>query len=534
MIQRLSVPRRGSFVVVALVVAVLVGWPAAASAVQAPRSLSRSEVRAAHAYVTWLAPQLGRYERELSSVQAQVARAEAPTPLEPFGTPIAFGPYRASEAASSTPASVSALRSTIGGLAGRARRALSDLVTEIKDGAFTNPGGIASAASQIAGLLNPAKVPMKKLKRDAAALIQQLASVLPPFSLAVGPGQPTGSCPRSEDSIDCWILQDTNGETLSNWLGGANVVASIVGMIAGVGEIPSLGSDTPLTILSDVAGTGTSVAQFYVDLVRRAGYSDSVVNKVVTVFLDGVSVGTSVFDLGLLADMGRLKAASEVVDKVAPTLEEVIGALHNVIPAGEDVEKGVKLVDLIAKLRDANTVLEAKTQAKTIVSVLLSIFTAYNGPEASWLHRLARYLAQRGRAALGSTVPSHHSAEVYFLASNSSGGFDSGGGSSKPVYLVRPMQLAPMGSNPPSAEKLNSWNHWGASSTSSQGTLGYDTCSPDCASAYRFTSGSAKLSGVRSCGPRLEYTELRFVYFKDPKEDVTFTLSCEGQITSYK
>lgn len=402
-IHRLNRPRGVSLIAVAIVTAaVLLGWPAVGSAAPVARALSGSEVGAEQALVAQLAPLLGRYGRELSSLEAQTAGTDAVSPIAPFGAAIASDPE------GSTPAPVAALEGAIRKLAGPARRGLSDLDTDIKHGAFTTVGGILSAARQIAGLLNPTAAQMKALKQDVKAIIRELASELPPASLAVGPGQPVGPCPRSEDPIDCWILQDDNGPTLSYWLGNANLVASIVGLIAGVGEVPSFGFDTPLTIGADVVGTGTSVAQFYVDLVRRAGYSESVVAKVVTAFMDAASVGTSIFDLGLLGDSLRLKAASEVVEKAAPTVEEIVDALHQVIPAGEQIDKGVKLVDLIAELRDAKTVLEAKTQAKTVISVLLTIITAYNGPASSWLDQLATYLAKRVRAALGSTAPAHH------------------------------------------------------------------------------------------------------------------------------
>lgn len=399
-------PRGVSVVAVAIVTAaVLLGWPAAGSAAPVSRPLSGSEVGAEQALVARLAPLLGRYGLELSSLEAQTAGTDAASPIAPSAAAIVFGGYRTSDPKGSTPAPVAALEAAIRKLAGPAQRALSDLDTDIKDKMFTNVGGIISAGRQITGLLNPMTVPMQTLKRDVTAIIRQLASELPPVSLAVGPGQPTGSCPRSEDPIDCWILQDGNGPTLSNWLGDANVVASIVGLIAGVGEIPTLGFDTPVTIAADVVGTGTSVAQFYVDLVRRAGYGGSTVDKVVTAFTDVASVGTSIFDLGVLGDALRLKAVSKAIEDAAPVVERVVDALHGVIPAGEQLQNGVKLLDDIAKLRDAKTLLEAKTQAETIINVLLSTVTAYNGPASSWLHQLATYLSKYVRAALGSPAP---------------------------------------------------------------------------------------------------------------------------------
>src|SRR5579875_1423877 len=412
-VQCFNRPRAVWLVAVALVTAaVLLAWPAGGSAVPATGALSVGGVSREQALVASLAPRLRGYELALSSLEAQSARAEAPPPIAPFGVPSVLGAHRASDAMSSMPPSVAALVSVVGELAGRARRALSALQADINDGAFTSPGGIAAAASQLARVLNPTSVPMYRLKQDVATIIGQLASTLPPVSLAVGPGQPMGSCPPSEDPIDCWILQSDHGAQLSNWLGWANVVASLAGMIAGVGEIPTVGLDTPLTISSDVVGTGTSVAQFYVDLVRKAGYDDSVVNKLGQAFIDAASVGTSIFDLGLLGDSLRLRAVDEAIEEAAPVVEHVVDATGRVIPAGEQLQKGVELVDEIAKLRQAKTALEARTDAKTIIGLLLGVITEYNGPASPWLNRLAKYLAQRVLSALGYVAPANHRAST--------------------------------------------------------------------------------------------------------------------------
>jgi hypothetical protein len=193
---------------------------------------------------------------------------------------------------------------------------------------------------------------------------------------------------------------------------------------------------------------------------------------------------------------------------------------------------------------------EARDQA---VGTLRELLDAYhNGPAfqaelfafAPTHRRLARYAkdvrtAMRQIATIAAKIspsfsrPAPLSAPVYFAASNRAGGADSPVGSTGHLsYVTRPKSVGLVASNPPFAEDLTAWKDWGAATTSSTGTLYYDSCVPSCASGVHRTQGSATFSQIHTCDKRRLYTELRFAYSGDSAEDYTFRFSCAGRLSS--
>src|SRR3954447_993546 len=69
------------------------------------------------------------------------------------------------------------------------------------------------------------------------------------------------------------------------------------------------------------------------------------------------------------------------------------------------------------------------------------------------------------------------------------------------------------------AHGLNSWHHWGAGRTFSDGRLHYSTGRPDCASGSRTARGKVVVSHIQHCRSGAQYGRMHFIYFGHSKYD---------------